>query len=51
MDKVYIGKGKIDGKGVYANKDLKKGEMVINYKLKSLNKIKFSKLSNKETRR
>ena len=48
MDNVIIGKGKIYGNGVYANKDFKKGEVVIKYNLKQLTKEEFQKLSEKE---
>lgn len=33
---ILIGKGNLAGKGVYANKDFKKGEVVISYNLKLL---------------
>ncbi len=45
---VVIGKGNIFGKGVFANKDFKKGDVVIKYKLKLLTEKKFQKLSKRE---
>ena len=33
---IIIGKGNLAGKGVYANRDFKKGEVVIQYNLKPL---------------
>ena len=48
MSDVIIKKGKIFGKGVFANKDFKKGEIVINYNLKLLTKENFYKLSKLE---
>ena len=48
MNEVIIGKGKIFSKGVYANKDFKKGEAVIKYNLQRLTKEEFKKLSKKE---
>lgn len=48
MDNVIVGKGEIYGKGVYANKDFKKGEIVIRYDLKRLTKKEFQNLSEKE---
>lgn len=41
----YIGKGKILGKGVFANCDFRKGEIVIKYDLKQLTHKEHHKLS------
>jgi len=52
MGSVVIKKSKIgqfdNGKGVFANKDFKKGEMVITYNLKPLTTKEFDKLPKKE---
>ena len=45
---VFIGEGNLDNKGVYANKNFKKGEVVIKYNLKLLSEEEFSNLSDKE---
>jgi len=45
---VIIGKGNLLGKGVYANKDFKKGEVVIQYNLKQLAASQYKELSAKE---
>ena len=44
MSDVIIGKGKLDGKGVYAARDFKKGEVVIKYHLKPLTQKEFEDL-------
>jgi hypothetical protein len=44
MDAVIVGKGDLAGKGVYANRDFKKGETVITYNLKPLTKEEFDAL-------
>ena len=44
MNNVYIGKGNLAGKGVYANKDFKKGEVVIAYNLRQLSVEEYQKL-------
>lgn len=44
MDDVIIGEGNLAGKGVYANKDFKKGNVVIQYQLKPLTKDEFDNL-------
>lgn len=41
---VIIGKGNLAGKGVYANRDFKKGEVVIRYHLKPLAEEEFENL-------
>lgn len=43
-DDVYIGKGKLAGKGVYAARDFKKGEIVKFYQLKKLTQSEFDAL-------
>ena len=48
MDDVIIGKGNLSGKGVYAARDFKKGEVVIKYNLKLLTKRDFENLSEGE---
>ena len=48
MKEVVIGKGKIHGKGVFANRSFKKGEIVINYSLKQLSKDEFNNRLKKE---
>jgi len=48
MSDVSIGTGKLAGKGVYAQRDFKKGEVVILYKLKSLSQEEFDALPKSE---
>lgn len=48
MNDVYIGKGNMSGKGVYAARDFKKGEVVIQYELKSLTEAEYKKLPKSE---
>lgn len=48
MDDVYIGKGKLAGKGVYAARDFKVGEIVKYYNLTSLTQEDFDNLPEKE---
>lgn len=50
MDDVYIGKGKLHGKGVYASRDFNPGEIVKYYNLKKLTQEEFNKLPQKEKR-
>lgn len=45
---VIVGKGKLAGKGVYANRDFKKGEVVIAYNLTPLTEKEYKKLSRQE---
>jgi len=45
---IIIGKGNLTGKGVYAGKDFKKGEVVIQYNLRSLTKKEFENLPKDE---
>lgn len=42
MNDVIIGKGKLAGKGVYTNRDFKKGELVKYYNLKLLTQNEFN---------
>lgn len=44
MNNIYIGHGNLAGKGVYANRDFKKGEIVIYYKLKPITRDEYNKL-------
>lgn len=48
MHDVFIGKGNLDGKGVYANRHFKKGEVVIRYNLKHLTEEECHNLSESE---
>ena len=52
MSDVVIKKSKIEqfenGKGIFANRDFKKGEIVIKYNLKPLTKEEFDKLPKEE---
>ncbi len=48
MKDVVIKRGNIFGKAVFANRDFKKGEIVIKYKLKLLTGKQFQNLSEKE---
>ena len=48
MSDVIIGKGNLAGKGVFANRNFKKGEVVIKYNLKSLSQKEFENLPRSE---
>ena len=48
MKDVMIGKGKLAEKGVYANRDFEKDEVVIQYRLKPLTKEEYKNLPNSE---
>lgn len=48
VQEVIIGEGKMSGKGVYANKDFKKGEVVIQYSLQPLTSEEWEKLPESE---
>lgn len=48
MNDLIIGKGNLAGKGVYANRGFKKGEIVIRYNLKPLTKEELEKLPESE---
>ena len=45
---VIIKNSKIHGKGVFANRDFKKGEIVLRWNPKEINKIQSNKLSEEE---
>lgn len=44
MSAVYIGEGKLAGKGVYAGRDFQKGEKVMSWKLQELSQDEFDVL-------
>ncbi|MBI3485921.1 SET domain-containing protein [Candidatus Daviesbacteria bacterium] len=48
MSDLIFGKGELAGKGVYANRDFKKGEIVIKYNLKPLTKEEYKNLPKSE---
>ena len=48
MPDVIIGNGNLAGKGVYANRDFKKDEVVIQYRLKPLTKNEYEQLPENE---
>jgi len=48
MSDIFIGKGNLAGKGAYANRDFKKGEIVIKYNLKSLSMEEYKSLPKSE---
>lgn len=48
MNDITIGEGNLAGKGVYANRDFKKGEIVIKYHFKPLTKEEFKSLPESE---
>jgi len=48
MSDVYVGKGGLAGKGVFANRDFSQGETVISYNLKPLTKQEFENLPDNE---
>lgn len=45
---MIIGKGNLAGKGVYVNRDFKKGEVVIQYRLKPLTEEEYEQLPESE---
>lgn len=45
---MYIGLGDLDGRGVYAERDFQKGEVVIPYHLRELSEDEYENLSEKE---
>jgi SET domain-containing protein len=47
---VIVKESKIEGKGVFAAKDFKKGEIVLTWHPKSLTKDEFDNLSDQETK-
>lgn len=48
MSDLIIGKGNLVGKGVYANRDFKKGEVTIKYNLKPLTQEEYKNLPKSE---
>ncbi|MBI3335915.1 MAG: SET domain-containing protein [Candidatus Portnoybacteria bacterium] len=48
MNNIIIGKGNLAGKGVYANRDFKKGEVVVKYNLTPLTEEEFENLPKSE---
>lgn len=48
MSDVLIGKGSLAGKGVYACKGFKKGEVVIKYNFKPISEQEYKQLSDSE---
>ena len=48
MSEVVVGKGKIFGKAVFAKRNFKKDEIVIQYHLTSLSEQEYKKLSKEE---
>lgn len=48
MDDVLVKKGNLFGKGVFANRDFKKGEVVIKYHLKPLTEQEYEELPERE---
>jgi hypothetical protein len=48
MSDLFIGKGNLAGKGVYANRDFKAGEVVVRYHLKPVTDQEFEKLPESE---
>lgn len=48
MADVIIGKGNLSGKGVYANRDFKKGDVVIKYNLAPLTSEEYQNLPESE---
>ncbi len=48
MKSLFIGTGSIQGKGVYAGCDFKKGEVVIQYHLKALTSLEYEALLESE---
>jgi hypothetical protein len=48
MNDIIIGSGNLDGKGVYANRNFKKGEIVVAYALTPLTNEEFEKIPEAE---
>lgn len=48
MGDIIIGKGNLAGKGVYANRDFREGEVVIQYHLKPLTEEEYKQLPESE---
>ncbi len=50
MPNIIVKRSKIHGKGVFANRDFKKGEIAVKYHLKPLSEEEFNSLSKSEKR-
>ena len=48
MNEVFIGKGDLAEKGIYANRNFKKSEVIIQYHLKPITKEEYKKLPESE---
>ncbi len=48
MTSIVIGKGKIDNKGTYANRNFRTGEKVLEWRLKQLSQSEYNKLNTVE---
>ena len=48
INAVVVGEGNLEGKGIYANRDFDKGEVVVQYSLKPLSKEEYENLSKDE---
>ena len=48
MSDLTIGKGKLAGKGVYANRDFRKGEVITYYNIKPITKDEYKALPRSE---
>lgn len=48
FENVYIGKGDLAGKGVYASRDIEQGEVVIQYRLTPLSEDEYERLPDSE---
>ncbi len=48
MDDIYIGEGKLHGKGVYASRDFQVGETVKNYNLQKISKEEYQNLNEED---
>jgi SET domain-containing protein len=48
MNDVFIGKGNLDGKGIFAARDFKKDEVIIKYNLKAITQEEFDNLPESE---
>lgn len=45
MSDVIVGKGNLSGKGVYANRNFHKGEVIKTYNIRSITEIEYKALS------
>ena len=50
MSGLIIGKGNLAGKGIYANRDFKRGEVVTKYNLRPLSKEEYKNLPKSENK-